>query len=323
MHLNEPITFTPLFMERLWGGRQLEKILKIPLPSSAPIGELWTLVDRQEAQSIVNHGTLRGKSLHDLWTKYRLEVFGVAHANNSSPQFPLLCKLLDASEVLSVQVHPPERQAALLKGEAKTECWYILEATPEATIYAGLRRGVTKEIFRNALEEGTVEKLLHKLPVKSGDSIFIPSGRLHAIGRGILLAEIQQNSDTTYRIFDWNRRDANGQQRQLHLEESMSSIDFSDYEPSLSNDTSGIVADCPFFHAEKWVLEKPHRATEQNSFSIFTCLTGKVACGSKIFSSGDFFLVPATMQEAIITPQARETSVLCTRLRASGEKLRY
>ena len=131
-----------------------------------------------------------------------------------------------------------------------------------------------------------------------------------------MLAEIQQNSDTTYRVFDWNRRGADGQPRQLHLEESMSSIDFNDYEPSLNKASSGVVADCSFFHVEKWLLEKPRRATEQNDFSIFTCLTGSVSCGNKTFHPGDFFLVPAAMQEAMLLPQAERTTLLQTRLRS-------
>lgn len=300
-------------MERIWGGRQLEKILKNRLSSQAPIGELWAMVDRPETQSIVGEGPLEGTSLHELWTQHRLEIFGKTHTKNLSPRFPLLCKLLDASESLSVQVHPPEDQAALLKGESKTECWYFLDTETNASIYAGLRQGVTKEMFQRALEKGTIETLLYQLPVKTGESMFIPSGRLHALGKGILLVEIQQNSDTTYRVFDWNRCDKRGQGRTLHLKESMSSINFEDYEPSLNDTSSNTIADCPHFHVEKWTLETPLLAIESNNFAIFTCLTGCVTCGSKTFHPGQFFLVPTSMQGALLRPEAPQTTLLRTR----------
>ena len=148
-------------------------------------------------------------------------------------RFPLLVKILDAQQTLSVQVHPPATVAAALGGEPKTEMWYVAEAGPGAELLAGLKRGVTRPLFEKKLQDGTVAECLHRLPVSTGDALFLPSGRVHAIGAGVVIFEIQQNSDTTYRVFDWNRAGLDGRPRQLHLRESMSSIDFADFEPGL------------------------------------------------------------------------------------------
>ncbi len=312
MTLPHPITFHPLLMERPWGGRRLETELHIPLPGSAPIGELWALVDRPEAQSIVSRGPLEGKSIHELWSKERAAVFGTKHLKNNSPTFPLLCKILDAAEMLSLQVHPSATSAVNFHGERKTEFWYFLKTEPEAFCYAGLKKGVTRKAFETALKNGTVEKTLHQLTAKKGDSLFIPSGRLHALGGGNLVIEIQQNSDTTYRVFDWNRCDAEGRSRTLHLEEAMASIDFEDQEPKLQKDSATIVSD--YFHSEKWNLSTPRSIDTSDDFAIFTCLTGKVTCLHQTFRPGDFFLLPATPEATLLTPDTNETTLLCTRL---------
>ncbi|MBM3857481.1 MAG: mannose-6-phosphate isomerase, partial [Verrucomicrobia bacterium] len=286
------------------------------LPAGKKIGELWAIVDRPEAQSVVEEGNLAGKTLHELWNDHREEIFGTTHLKNPASRFPLLCKLLDAVEILSLQVHPPEVQAKRLGGEPKTECWYILEADPGATIDVGLRRGVTREIFEKAVRDGTVESTLHRTPAHAGKSIFIPSGRLHALGKGIMLAEIQQNSDTTYRVFDWNRKGLDGKPRQLHLAESLASIDFEDYEPSLQPEDQSLIADCPYFEIEKIHLTEPHCATEKNNFSLITCLTGRVCCGTKTFTPGQFFFIPANMQKSLLIPESPDTTFLKAQLKA-------
>ncbi len=301
-------------MERPWGGRRFETVLNIPLPSTGLIGELWAVVDRPEAESIVDAGPLQGKKLHELWTLYRKEVFGTLHIKNPSPSFPLLCKLLDAAEPLSLQVHPPATQAALLGGEPKTECWYVLHADPGATIDVGLRHGVTREQFSEAIKKGTVESMVHHLSVHTGESMFIPSGRLHALGKGIIVVEIQQNSDTTYRVFDWNRKNSNGTARQLHISESMASIDFSDDEPAIQDTATLTPADCSYFRIKKWNLKTPRQAAEPNNFSLMTCLTGRITCGDRTFGPGSFFLIPANMPHALLFPEQPGTSVLQTQL---------
>jgi mannose-6-phosphate isomerase len=307
-----PIIFEPLFMERPWGGRRLETELHIPLPNSKPIGELWALVDRPEAQSIVRHGPFQGKSLHELWSQERVAIFGAKHRDNGSPHFPLLCKILDAKETLSLQVHPSAMSALAFNGELKTEFWYFLKTEPSACCYAGFKKGATREDFETALNKGTLEGILHRIVTQEGDSLFIPSGRLHALGGGNLVIEIQENSDTTYRVFDWNRRDQEGRPRALHLEEAMASIDFEDEEPSLQGKTTLITSD--YFHSEKWNLSTSRSISTFDDFAIFTCLTGQLTCWDQTFHPGTFFLLPANSEKTTLTPKTPDTTVLCTRL---------
>ena len=304
----QPITFNPLFMDRVWGGRRLESLYGKSLPPAVPIGESWELVDREEAQSVVNNGPLAGKTLNELWTSHHEEIFGAAQA--PSARFPLLFKLLDAEDKLSVQVHPPAAIAPELKGEPKTEMWYIADCRPDSDLYVGLKRNVTREDFAAALAAGSVADKIHRLPVKPGDAIFIPSGRIHAIGAGNVIVEVQQNSDTTYRVFDWNRVGLDGKPRTLHIEESMKSIDFSDVEPSLASPQGEVIAKCEFFQVEKWKLNASRAAHETGDFAIFTCLSGKVECGGLQFKPGDFFLVPAAMEDAVLRPLGTGVSVL-------------
>jgi mannose-6-phosphate isomerase len=218
------------FHGAIWGGRRLETLFGKNLPPAVRIGESWEVVDREEAQSVVHAGPLRGKTLHALWMEHRQEVFGDVE---ESPRFPILIKLLDAEEKLSLQVHPPARVAAELGGEPKTEFWYIAAASPGAELYVGMRADSSREAFEEAIASGNAEEHVHRVPVKTGDGMFLPSGRVHAIGAGNVIVEVQQNSDTTYRVFDWNRTDDSGKPRTLHVDESLRCIDFDDCEPSL------------------------------------------------------------------------------------------
>ncbi len=288
-----PITFTPLYQERIWGGRTLATHLGRSLPGSQPIGEAWEIVDRPEAQSVVAEGPLHGKTLQDLWTNHRTEIFGARH-QHSGPRFPLLCKLLDARDRLSVQVHPPAAVAPQLHGEPKTEMWYFLQCTPGSHIYAGLSAGTTRAAFEEKLGRGEIEECLHVLPTREGDSIFIPSGRLHAIGEGNLIVEIQQNSDTTYRVFDWNRLGLDGKPRDLHLAESLLSTDFNDFTPPLAHVESGLLASCDHFRVEKKILTSPQDLRPPGDFALITVVAGQARCDEQTFHPGDFFLLPAT-----------------------------
>lgn len=314
MTLTAPILFEPLPMERVWGGRHFETLLGKTLPHGTVIGELWEMVDRPEAQSVVHDGSLKGSTLHELWSKNRTAVFGERHEGNPSERFPLLIKLLDARDRLSVQVHPPAHRSKELAGEPKTECWYVLHAAEGASVYAGLKKGVTRAEFEAALADGTVEEMLHRVPVRTGESIFIPSGRLHAIGEGLVIVEVQENSDTTYRVFDWNRNGLDGRPRALHVPESMASIDFGDFEPSITPASELVVADCPLFHVEKKDLTGPIPATEKGDFSIITCLTGGVECAGISIKPGTFMLVPACLEGVLLKPAEAGTSILSTRL---------
>ena len=226
-----PLTFHPIFKERVWGGRNLEQLYQKHLPPGVPIGESWEISDRPGDVSVIANGPLAGRDLRWLMTHHERELLGEARPANS--RFPLLIKILDAEEKLSLQVHPPAHKAAELRGEPKTEMWFITRAAPGAALYVGLKRGVTREEFERRIAAGTVDECFHRVPVKAGDAMFLPSGRVHAIGAGLVIFEIQQNSDTTYRVFDWNRVGTDGKPRDLHVAQSLASIDFKDFEPAL------------------------------------------------------------------------------------------
>jgi len=314
--MSEPIVFEPIPMERVWGGRRFDSLLGKAIPHGSLIGELWEIVDREDAQSIVHSGPFRGKALHELWASYRAEVFGEAYAAHRSARFPLLIKLLDARERLSVQVHPPQHLAATLGGEPKTEVWYFLDALPGARIYAGLKKGVTREEFECVLRTGEVERTLHEIPVTTGESIFIPSGRLHAIGEGNVIVEVQQNSDTTYRVFDWNRMGLDGKPRDLHIPESLASIDFDDFEPPVCGVRETSVASCPFFDVEKISLRAPRDVRPAGRFALVAVTSGTVLCGGTVFGKGQFLIVPATGTGLELTPQSGAAEILLTTLPA-------
>ena len=302
-----PLVFEPLFMERIWGGRRLETFFGKQLPPGKLIGESWEIVDRPEAQSLVRQGPWRGKTLHELWVEKREETFGDGLPD--SPRFPILAKLLDARETLSLQVHPPPEIAESLGGESKSELWYFAAAEEGAEIFAGLRTDVRPAEFERALGNGTVAELVHRLAIKSGDSFFVPSGRLHAIGGGNLVVEIQENSDTTYRVFDWNRLGVAGKQRPLHRTESMRAIKFEDYEPALARQEGERLLDFPFV-VERWELTDMRLASERAVFAIFVCLRGAVKCGEMEAHAGDFFLVPACGAESKLEPAVEGATLL-------------
>jgi mannose-6-phosphate isomerase len=225
------LTFQPILKERIWGGQELRRLYGKPLPPGKLIGESWEISDRPGDESVVAGGPWQGRSLREI-----MEQRGAALLGPLKPapkRFPLLIKIIDARAALSLQVHPPAHLAAELGGEPKTEMWYVARAGPAAELYVGLRNGVTRGEFEKQLAAGTVADCFHRIPVKTGDAMFLPSGRVHALGADTVIFEIQQNSDTTYRVFDWNRLDAEGKPRQLHTAQSLASIDFTDFQPSL------------------------------------------------------------------------------------------
>jgi mannose-6-phosphate isomerase len=225
------LTFHPILKERIWGGRDLENLYAKPLPPDIPIGESWEISDRPGDESVVASGPCQGQTLHQIMEQHAEELLGPLAA--MPKRFPLLIKIIDARSTLSLQVHPPARLAAELGGEPKTEMWYIAKAGSAAELFVGLKQGVTRAEFERQLAAGTVAGCFHRIPVTAGDAMFLPSGRVHALGADIVIFEIQQNSDTTYRVFDWNRLDTSGRPRQLHIPQSLASIDFADFEPSL------------------------------------------------------------------------------------------
>jgi mannose-6-phosphate isomerase len=297
-----------MFKERVWGGRGIERLYGKKLPPDVPIGESWEISDRPGDASVIANGPLAGKNLRWLMENHARELLGGATAATGN-RFPLLCKILDAQEKLSLQVHPPADQAAELGGEPKTEMWYIADAAPGAELYVGLKRGVTRTEFEKKIRDGSVAECFHRLPVKAGDAMFLPSGRVHAIGAGLVIFEIQQNSDTTYRVFDWNRVGLDGKPRALHIAESLASIDFGDFEPALvQNRFTGsdvksrpLVTD-PLFNVEAWetitgagLNLKPHR------LQLIAVVRGQLEIkGDRVsiaLAAGGFCLVPAGLEQ--------------------------
>ena len=294
-------------MERIWGGRKLAELFGKELPANKRIGESWEIVDRPEAQSVVARGPRKGKTLHELWKEGRSLIFGEVP---NAPRFPLLIKLLDAHEKLSLQVHPPEQVARKLGGEPKTEFWYVAAADPGAELLLGFCKPSTRVQFENALREGTAADYVHKIRVKPGDAAFLPAGRLHAVSAGNLLIEVQQNSDTTYRVFDWNRRDDSGQPRQLHVKQAMASIDFKDVTPKLVRPKGETLVRHEFFEVQKWNLDSPREATPRGQFAVVCCVTGKLRCADVDLAPGEFFLVPARLQDRQLQPRRKGTRLL-------------
>ena len=305
--LTAPLIFRPIFMERIWGGRQLESKFGKSLPPKAQIGESWEIVDRPEAQSVVACGPLKDKTLHELWAEHREPIFGNVP---DAPRFPLLIKLLDAHEKLSLQVHPPEMVASIVRGEPKTEFWYVAAADTGAELFLGFREPITRDRFEKALRNGTAADHVHKIRVKPGDTAFLPAGRFHGVGAGNLLIEIQQNSDTTYRVFDWHRVDDKGKPRQLQIKKALQCIDFNDVAPKLVEPQGELLIRHKLFEVQKWNLAAPRKISLQGEFAIVCCLGGKVSCANVDLAPGEFFLLPAHLHDRQLKPLEAQTSLL-------------
>ena len=304
------LTFEPIFKERIWGGRNLEKLYGKSLPPRIPIGESWEISDRPGDESVIAAGPWKGKTLHQILEERPEELLGPLPERPE--RFPLLLKIIDARGKLSLQVHPPALQAARLGGEPKTEMWYIVQAGPAAELFAGLKRGVTRAEFEKQLANGAVANCFHRIPVKPGDAMFLPSGRVHAIGADTMLFEIQQNSDTTYRVFDWNRLDADGRARQLHLAESLASIDFTDFEPTLLPEAASpghpgtirpLVKDKLFQASLRRLDAGEALALRGGRMTILAVVEGALRVTdqgeSTALSAGGFCLIPACCRQAV------------------------
>jgi len=305
-----PLLFEPILKERIWGGQKLAKLFNRQLPGDK-IGESWDVACHKNGTSIVANGKYKGKSLDELIEKFGRCLLGNSLDDKDIEKFPLLIKILDASDVLSVQVHPDDEYAALHEnGElGKTEMWYIVDAEPGAYLYYGIKPGTTPEDFRKAIIDGNVEPYLNSVNVKKGDVLYIPAGMVHAIGSGIVICEIQQNSDTTYRVFDWNRVDDSGNPRELHVEKALDVIDF---DGRYSNEkVKGIdisedggkrtyLVACPYFAVEKLELNGSIQdIANGDKFFIFSILEGEGSIeyngGIQSFKRGDSIMIPASL----------------------------
>ena len=307
-----PLTFHPIFKERIWGGREIEKLYGKKLPAGKLIGESWEISDRPGDESVIANGKFTGKSLRWLIENYARELLGNAKPASGN-HFPLLIKILDAREKLSLQVHPPAGKAAELGGEPKTEMWFIAAAAPGAELFVGLKRGVTRAQFEKKISDGSVADCFHRVPVRAGYAMFLPSGRVHAIGDGLVIFEIQQNSDTTYRVFDWNRVELDGEPRELHIAESLASIDFKDFEPKLAGGNltgddkikSRSLVNDKLFNVENLEMKAGVVAKlKERRLQIVAAVSGQIEIksGSGIvnLSAGQFCLIPASLEQVAI-----------------------
>ena len=307
-----PLRFEPVFRRYLWGGRRLGTVLGKPIGSGDDFAESWEVVDRHDAQSIVRFGPLAGTSLRQLVTDAPDELLG---PHRGCERFPLLFKFLDAHRTLSVQVHPDDRRAARLNPPdfGKTEAWVILDAQPDSRIFAGLRPGCRRADLARALAEGSVEQCLHAFIPAVGDCVFMPAGVVHALGAGLLVAEIQQASDATYRLFDWNRVEADGQPRALHVEEALEAIDYDrgpispqQAEPTTWQGRQRLVT-CDKFLVDRHELAGPVTLPPDRRARLLVVLAGTMQVSHDPAPipcvKGDTLLLPASLGEVSVVPR--------------------
>lgn len=314
-----PLRFEPIYQYRLWGGRHLENLLSTPLPDG-PIGEAWLLSDREDHQSLVAEGPLKGSSIAQLIRQYPEQMLG--RFAGQIQRFPLLLKFLDVHEMLSVQVHPSDAYPELLPpGESgKTEAWVVLEADVNSRIYAGLKQGTTLPLLRQAIGEGRVEETLESFIPRQGNSILIPAGTVHALGGDVVVFEIQQNSDVTFRLYDWNHIDPKtGKPRELQVEQALACIDFSEgpLSPSMPavEDIKPVLRErlvhCDYFILERLQAESSFTVGKADMPKVLVCIAGEGQLEYKDdrykINKGDVILLPAMLGECICHPDAAIT----------------
>ncbi len=310
------IKFNEAYFPRPWGNYNLPNIFNKPVPPNEKIGEIWLISDRNEFQSKVIKGRFIGKTIHELVTTYPQYLFGNRKGEGYPSRFPLLLKIINANEILSVQVHPSDQKAKELNEHdcGKTEMWYIMEAKPNSFIYLGLRKNVKKEhLLKEIQHGGDVDRLLRKIYVKQGDHYLIPAGTIHAIGPGIILAEIQQNSNLTYRLYDWNRLDLEGKPRELHLEKAFYSIETCqtsiavpkiDLKHSFGREK--FLCSTPYFSAKYWEIKSETKIWNNNySFHIiFSLDTTKLSVETEEketlqMERGECVLIPSVSSDRV------------------------
>jgi mannose-6-phosphate isomerase len=323
--VNSPLRFHPYLRPMVWGGRRLGSVLGKALPPEGAYGESWEVSDHALHHSVVAAGPLAGRSLRELMTEQRPALLGPAVEQSAC--FPWLIKFLDANDWLSVQVHPDERAVgALWPGEgSKTEAWFVVDAAPGSRVFAGLLPGVGRDRLRAALKAGTVADCLHSFAPRPGDCVFLPAGTVHAVGGGVLIAEVQQTSDATFRLFDWNRRDSRGQLRTLHIEEGLASIHW-EQGPVAPVHVPGFPAAggrrriplvrCPYFHLEYVQDSEPFPLGGKSRLHAVLVLRGggrlSTAAGQEELRTGQTWLLPAALPPAECRPEGCVGMLLCS-----------
>jgi mannose-6-phosphate isomerase len=309
-----PLKFRPIFKEKIWGGQKIKTILNKDFGLSCNCGESWELSGIEGDVSEVAEGFLEDNTLNDLTEIYMYDLVGDKVYQKYGLGFPLLIKFIDANDDLSVQVHPDDLLAMKRYNlNGKTELWYIMDADPGAGLYVGFKKGVTKNDYLKAVGEGTIDKMLEFYPAKRGDIFFIPGGTVHAIGKGILLAEIQESSDITYRIFDWNRTDEHGHSRELHCEDALDAIHFEDkteykinFEEKFNSTTKIFRND--YFNLNLLSFDKPLQKVFVNidSFVIYIVVEGEVHFmynnSLTVAKKGEILLKPASLEDLNLIP---------------------
>jgi len=289
-----PFKFIPIYQERIWGGENLAKVFGRKI-SGDHIGESWDLSSHRNGTSIVENGYLAGKNLNELIAEYKEQLMGKKFNN----EFPLLIKILDANDNLSVQVHPDDEYAQRVEGEAgKTEAWYVIHAKENAHIIYGLKNNITKEDFSKAVENNEIGDVVKRVPVKAGDMIFVPAGIIHALLDGVMVYEVQQNSDTTYRVYDYDRVGDDGKKRELHIEKALEVIDFAE-QPSCI--FTGNSINCQYFSMEKLSITGEKHEITKEQFIIYCVIAGSGEIqhqeSTVCLSPGDTVLIPACLGE--------------------------
>ena len=312
-----PLRFAPIFRRYIWGGRRLGTVLNKPIGDET-CAESWEIVDHGADQSIVTNGPLAGMSLHELMEQRSSDLLGPSQRH---PRFPLMFKWIDADKALSIQVHPDDARAANLQppDHGKTEAWVVAAAEPGSVIYAGLKRGFDRAALEREIARGTCELCLNKFEPKPGDCIFLPAGVVHALGAGILIAEIQQSSDTTYRLFDWNRVGPHGQPRTLHVEQALEAIDYNHgpVSPQAAIPTSldGVrrLVTCDKFALDRHVVTGACQLGGDGKCHIIAVLEGDVLLDDEHTTApldrGDVAILPASLPPTLATPSKSATIV--------------
>lgn len=308
-----PMKFVPVYKDYPWGGSRIPETYGRDVPAGV-YAESWEMADRDDGMSMVANGSLAGQTLREV---LHADSIGIMGTRIEGTTFPLLIKLIDAKQKLSVQVHPNDATAATYGGEAKTEMWYLL-GDNQTQVYCGLNEGVTKTSFLAAVENGTSADTLQTVPVENGSVVFVRGGRVHAIDSDCLILEIQQNSNTTYRIHDWGRMGNDGQPRELHVEQAINVIDWNDHgnplvEPTLKADIAGLqlweLLRCEYFCVEKLVLAAPHEVPMTGeTFHALFCAEGEATLvwpgGNESLKAGESILVPAALPAYILDGHA-------------------
>ena len=301
-HLDYPLRFKPILKQYIWGGRRLGSMLCKPIGSENDYAESWEVVDHRDGQSIVSSGPHAGMSLGDLVSQLPEELFGTKQHD----RFPLLFKFLDANNTLSIQVHPDDTYALMMDPPdlGKTEAWVVVHADSGSLLYAGLKHGTTQKDLENAIDTGTVADVLNEIEVADGDCIFIPAGTVHALGDGLVIAEIQQASNTTFRLFDWNRLGADGKPRDLHVKQSLEVTDFEKGPVRLQkseriDDIREVLVECEQFQLQRWTVTAGSECDfhGHGGFQIVSVLEGAVELArdpsTSLLNMGETCLYPA------------------------------